>query len=186
MAIKSVFAFVGLALIMIALYSFKSKERSITYQQIEMSEYQNFINNWDENKSAVLYALIQTPARYDALFHPAALNGAARPYAPEPELYFKEQILVIARVMQASENMGNVFEVERVMEKGRELTLYYRYNEPKNDATFTIKNYLAIRIPKRDYKKVVFIENGKLVGNLYISQGQWSVPEMKNTDADLE
>jgi hypothetical protein len=143
-----------------------------------MGDYQNFIKNWDEKKHAVLYALIQTPAQYDALFQPAAVMGAKRPFAPEAELYAKEQIFIVARVTAAPEGIDKVFEVERVIERDQELALCYRFNEPKTDATFSIKNFLAVRIPKHDYKQVIFLENGKQVGKLNTAEGQWSVPAM--------
>jgi hypothetical protein len=143
----------------------KPKERAVTYKRIGIKDYQNFLKNWDEKKHAVLYALIQTPAQYDALFSPAPVMGAKRPFAPEAELYTKEQILVVGRVMVAPKNLDQAFEIERVTERDEELALHYRFNEPKTAATYSVKNYLAIRIPRHDYKKVIFFENGNRLGN---------------------
>ena len=180
MTIRQSFIPIGLALIVIvaALSCSKRKERAVTYQRMDIGDYQNFIKNWDEKKHAVLYALIQTPAQYDALFQPAPVMGANRPFAPEAELYTKEQILIVARVTVAPENIDKVFEVERVIERDQELALYYRFNEPKTNATFSVKNFLAVRISKHDYKQVIFFENGKQVGKLNTAEGQWSVPAM--------
>jgi hypothetical protein len=167
----------------------KPEERAVTYQRMGIGDYQNFLNNWDEKTHAVLYALIQTPAQYDALFHPAPLMRDKRPFAPEAEFYMKEQILVVARVMVAPENMNKVFEAERVAERDQELALHYRFNEPGTSATFSVKNYLAVRIPRHEYKKVTFFENGKQVGELKTAEGQWSVPAMtpepNKTDAGV-
>ena len=157
----------------------QSVERAVTYRRMGIGDYQNFLQNWDETKQPVLYALIQTPAQYDALFHPAPVMGNKRPYSPEADVYTKEQILVVARVMVAPEDMGKVFEVESVSEQGQELTIRYRFNEPKTKATFSVKNYLALRIPKQDYRKVTFFENGKQVGELKPAEGQWSVPALE-------
>jgi hypothetical protein len=190
MAIKRSFIPVGLAMIVIMTapgcpmsraadnMGAKSAERAVTYQRMAIGDYQNFLRNWDEKKHAVLYALIQTPARYDALFHPAALMRDKRPFAPEAEIYAKEQILVVARVMVAPENMDKVFETERLTEKNQELVFHYRFNEPGAYATFSVKHYLAVRIPRHEYKKVLFFENGKRVGELKTAEGQWSVPAM--------
>jgi hypothetical protein len=106
--------------------------------------------------------------------------GDRGPFAPKSEVYTQEQILVVGRVIAAPENMDKVFEVERVAERGQELVLYYRFNETKNNATWTAKNWLALRIPRHDYKRVTFFENSKQVGELKLDQGQWSVPEMKS------
>jgi hypothetical protein len=156
----------------------ESKEQAVAYKRMSVGDYQNFLKNWDEKKHAVLYALLQTPAQYDALFHPAPVMGNKRRFAPEAKLYAEEQILVVARVMAAPGNMDKVFEVERVTETNQELVLHYRFNEPRTNATSSVKNYLAIRIPRRDYKRVVFVENGKQVGELNTAKGQWSVPAM--------
>ncbi len=190
MAIKRSFIPVGLAMIVIVTalvcpmsraadnMGTKPEERAVTYKRMGIGDYRNFLKNWDEKKHAVLYALIQTPAQYDALFHPVPLMGAKRPFAPETALYTKEQILLVARVTVAPEDMDRVFEVERVTERDQQLALYYRFNEPKTNATFSVKNYLAVRTPRHDYKKVTFFENGKQVGELKPAEGQWSVPAM--------
>ena len=156
----------------------KPEERAVAYQRMGIGDYQNFLKNWDEKEHATLYALIRTPAQYDALFYPAPVMRDKRPFAPAAEIYAKEQILVVARVMVASENMDQVFGVERVTEKGQELALHYRFHEPKTNATFSVKSYLALRIPGREYRKVTFFENGKRVGELKTAEGQWSVPAM--------
>lgn len=156
----------------------KPEERAVKYKRMGIGDYRNFLKNWDEKKHAVLYALIQTPGQYDALFHPAPLMGAKRPFAPDAYVYTKEQILVVARVTGAPENMDKVFEVERVIERDQELALHYRFNATRTNATFSVKNYLAVLIPRHDYKKVTFFENGKQVGELNSAEGQWSVPAM--------
>jgi hypothetical protein len=177
---------VGLGIIMIALMlsmstfadsmGTKSKERSVPYKKMSMHDYQNFIGNWDEQKDPVLYALISTPAQYNALFHPSATMRSVRPFSPDVSLYAKEQILVVARVMLNPGNVDTVFEVDRITERNQELALHYRFNKQESDAKWQGKIYLAIRIPKHNYKKVLFFENGKQVGKLNIETGQWSVP----------
>ena len=124
----------------------------------------------------MLYAIIQTPAQYAALFHPAPVMGGKRPFAPKPEFFNKEQILVVARVTLAPKDLDKVFEVERVVEKGHALELHYRFTAPDSHATYTVKSQLAIRIPKHDYASVTFVENGKQIGVLKPAEGQWSVP----------
>ena len=176
----------GLGIIMITLIlpmstfaenrGIQSKERPVPYKKMSMQDYRNFIVNWDEQKYPVLYALISTPAQYNALFHPAATMRSVRPFSPDASLYAREQILVIARVMLKPGNADTVFEVDRITERNQDLALHYRFNKQKSDAKWQGKIYLAIRIPKHNYKKVFFFENGKQVGKLNIAAGQWSVP----------
>ncbi|MBI4804897.1 MAG: hypothetical protein HY795_06650 [Desulfovibrio sp.] len=154
----------------------QAQERAVSYTRIASGEYQNFVVNWDENTVPVLCALLSFPAQYAAVFHAAPVMGGARPYAPSPQTFEKEQVLVVARVMPAPENMDAVFTVERVVENGTELTLFYRYTAPTTRATYTVKNQLSLLIPKRAYTKVSFYENGKLAGELNTAAGQWCVP----------
>jgi hypothetical protein len=154
----------------------KPDGRTVPYEKIRMSEYQNFIQNWDEKKDPLLYALISTPAQYQALFHPAPTMPSRRPFAPDKSLYEKEQILLVARVMPHPENVDDVFEIGKVVERGGDLLLYYTFNRQKTAAGWQGKIYLAVRIPKCPYRKIFFFENGKPVGELNAAAGQWSVP----------
>jgi hypothetical protein len=152
------------------------QERPVSHTRIEVDKYQNFIGNWDQTTNPVLYALLQTPAQYAALFHPAPVMGDARPFAPPPREFETNQIVVIARGMPAPEDMKKVFAVERIAARGAELIVFYRFNEPNAGASYKVKNHLCLRIPKDAYRKVRFYENGKLSGELNTAAGQWSVP----------
>jgi hypothetical protein len=156
----------------------QSHERAVLYTRIGVGEYQNFVVNWDENKVPVLCALLGSPARYGSVFHAAPVMGNTRPFAPPPQVFETWQMLVVARVMPAPENMDAVFEVERVAESGTELILAYRYIEPGTKASHTVKNHLSLLIPKRAYTKVSVYENGKLAGELNTAAGQWCVPAL--------
>ena len=79
---------------------------------------------------------------------------------------------------EACEGHRGVSQAERVIERDQELALHYRFNASRTNATFSVKNYLAVLIPRHDYKKVTFFENGKQVGELNSAEGQWSVPAM--------
>ena len=109
----------------------QSAERTVPYQRILVGDYQNTVS-WDEEKHAVLCALIQTPAQYGLLFHSTAVMHSNRPFAPDVKLYKDEQILVIARMMAAPRNgrLDEVFEVEKISASDGQLTLRYRFNEP--------------------------------------------------------
>jgi hypothetical protein len=148
--------------------------QTVPYHRIGVGDYQNRAAYNDA------YALIKTPAQYETLFSPTALMRSKRPLTPPPELYNKEQILVVTRTMAAPKDhqLDKVFEVERILARGGELMFYYRFNEPTEIATFSVLNYLAVRIPKHDYKKVIFFENGKQVEELKLYEGQWLVSAM--------
>ncbi len=159
----------------------------VTYRTVGAEDYQSFIGNWDEKKDPVLCAVIQTPQNWDALFHPAAFgygkNTQKKPFGPDAKIFEKEQLLVVARVMPSLPDgqWKEVFKVEEVSASGDVLTLRYRF-EPKSGTAFTsrvaftVKNFLGVIVPKHDYKKITFVENGKTVGELDLASGQWAVP----------
>jgi hypothetical protein len=157
-----------------------SKTKPVSFRILKDSDFQSFIKNWDDKKYPALYALIQNPAQWDAIFHPApVMGGQNRPYCPDGKVYEKEQIVVVARVIPAPDANLTVFNVRQVVAGNEVLVLYYRFNNPENPASYTIKSHLAVAMPKYSYKRIVFIENGKQIGILDLSKGQWSVPAMK-------
>ncbi|MEP0872896.1 hypothetical protein NDA01_24060 [Trichocoleus desertorum AS-A10] len=158
-----------------------ARECAESYNRIPMYAYQNFLINWDEQAEPRFYALIRTPQEYDQVFHPAPIAGDPRPFHPEASLYEKSQILMVAHVFAASPDPSKadrIFEVERVTTKAGELTLRYRLKRPKSDVDAAqFKFFLAIQVPRANYRKVTIFEDGKLVGQLKPSEGLWTVPK---------
>ena len=151
--------------------------RPVAYERQELGAFLNFVGNWDDAKHPVLYAVIRTPEDYDRIYHPAGVMGADRPYAPKPEFFLKSQILLVCRLVPKLSQKQ--FVTERVEEAGNELTVYYRYSGPTraprgNAAMF--KQDFALYVPKKEYTRVRFIENGALLGVLELAAGQWTVP----------
>ena len=166
-----------LAAILLSLSSLPAAEIT-TARLLNNSDYQSFIQNWDEQKNPVLYALIQTPEQWDAVFHPAPVMAQNQVFSPDPKVYAKESILIVARVIPAPGSGKKVFKLEKIDIDGKVLTLHYQFNAPVEPASYTVKDFLGVFIPKGDYAQVIFIENGKPAGKLDIAQGQWSVPPM--------
>jgi hypothetical protein len=148
----------------------------IPFRRVSAQEYQNFLKNWDDAKTPLLRAVILSAGRYEAWFHPAPLNRPNRAFGPEPALFEKEQILVVARVTPGVVAVDALFGVDRVEGAGTEVRLFYRFREPSVPSDYTIKAHLALRIPKKAYQRAVFVENGKQVASLDLAAGEWSVP----------
>jgi hypothetical protein len=148
-----------------------------SYRTLGAGDYQSFIKNWDQQKSPALLAVIQTPAQWETIFHPAPVMGNRRPFSPDPKLFARDLLLVVARVVPPPDPGGQqVFKVEKVGASQGELTFSFRFAEPPNAKSYTVKEFLGVWVPKADFKKAVFIENGKELGLLDLAQGQWSVP----------
>jgi hypothetical protein len=148
-----------------------------SYRTLGPADYQSFIKNWDPQKSPALLAVIQTPAQWDAIFHPAPVMGKHRPFSPDPKLFSRDLLLVVARVVPPpGPGDHQVFTVEKVGASQGELTLSFRFAESPDAKSYTVKDFLGVWFPKADFKKVAFIENGKQLGVLDLANGQWSVP----------
>jgi len=160
-------------------------EKTVTFRTTGADDYQSFIGNWDEKKTPVLCAVVRSSDDWDRVFHAAAFGlgkgTQKKPFSPEAKTFDNEQLLVVARVMKSPRDgqWDKVFKVEKVSDSGDVLTLSYRFAEPKSAASFTVKNFLGIFVPKHDYKRITFVENGKTVGTLDLAGGQWSVPTME-------
>lgn len=143
------------------------------YEREEPHSFQNFVANWDSDVSWAFLAVVRTPEEYDRVFHPAGVMGVKRPYHP-PESFFRgSQMLVVCRT--ARDHYDLMLAVEDVREKGDELTLSYRYSGPA-ELSSGFKNTLTVYVPKKDYAKVRFVENGKELKTLDLRAGQWAVP----------
>jgi hypothetical protein len=178
------------AVVSIALPSFAAGEktgprkrfRSIEYRTLELDRFQSFIKNWDSKKHPVLCARISKPEEWDAVFDPAPVMGPRRQaFAPAKEVYRKEQLLLVARVVEAAgeKELKKLFQVQKITANGEELVVRYRFRKSRKPASFTMKHALLVLVPRHDYKKIKFVENGKAMGTLNLARGQWSVPEMK-------
>lgn len=138
----------------------------VACHRVAMDQYQCFIKNWDEKQNPVLCAVVRTPADFSALFHPAPIGGTQRPFAPPPEFFTKEQILVVARVMPAQSSPDGGFTFEKLTRQNNELALHYRFQPQSSKATFSVKNFLALRLPQHPYSSVTFYENGLKIKTL--------------------
>ena len=149
---------------------------AVKSERIPSDAFSSFVKNWDDTKTPVLCALIRDKAGWDGVFGSAAYMGNKKPFAPADATWDKEQILVVSRVMPAPAdgNLDKVFSVQSLDDDGKgTLTLRYTRTEPKK-ASYSVKNELILKIPRKDYTRVVLIENGKSVGEL--GPGKWRVP----------
>lgn len=169
----------------------ENAEKNVPYHTVGVGDFQSFVKNWDAEKHPILYALIQNSAQWNTIFHPAPVMGSKHnlPFAPDDKQFEKEQLFISARVMFPSKELSSkaktVFQVEKVTASDKELMLSYRFEEPKIREPFTVKNYIGVWVPKHNYQKVTFIENGKPIGTLELSKGQWCFPDEAASREDI-
>ena len=149
----------------------------VPVDRIPSDTFSSFVKNWDETKVPVLCALIRDQAGWDGVFGAAAFMGNKKPFAPAAETWKQHQILVVSHVMPAPADGGfdKAFAVQSVDDDGKgTLTVRYTFTPAKKNSS-TVKNQMLLKIPRKDYTRVVFIESGKTVGEL--GPGAWVKPE---------
>ncbi len=149
----------------------------VPVDRIPADTFSSFVKNWDETKVPVLCALIRDQAGWDGVFGAAAFMGNKKPFAPEAATWKQHQILVVSHVMPAPADGGfdKAFGVQSVDDDGKgTLTVRYTFTPAKQN-TSTVKNQMLLKIPRKDYTRVVFIEGGKIAGEL--GPGAWVKPE---------
>ena len=137
-------------------------ETAISFSRFGADDYQSFVQNWDEKALPVRSALLRSPAEWDAVFHPAPVMRGRKPFGPAAQEFATNDFLVVARVIPAP--TGEVFKVEQVTAENDTLTVRYTFTAPR-PASYDVKQFLGLRLPKRPFAKVVLIENGQPAGS---------------------
>lgn len=149
----------------------------VPVERIPADTFSSFVKNWDETRAPVLCALIRDPAGWDGVFGAAAFMGNKKPFAPDAATWKQHQILVVSHVMPAPAGgaFDQAFAVQSVDDDGQgTLTVRYTFTPAKKN-TSTVKNPMLLKIPRKDYTRVVIIEGGTTVGEL--GPGAWVKPE---------
>ena len=160
--------------------------KALAYRTLDPAQFQNTVKNWNDAKYPVLVAVIRNLDEWNAVFQPTPVMGTNRPFAPDAVLFEREAILLAARVMPAAPGWQHALQVGKVLQTPDRLTLAYRYAKSARAASFTVKHYLMVRVPRGLWQQVVFIENGATVGTLDIGKGQWSLPAAGAADDSHE
>lgn len=159
-----------------AMLTGEKKEDSgvIPFQTISSGAYSGTVKNWDNKLQPVMCTLIRSLAEWDYWFLPTVTMNIGKhrllprsqdALAPKAEYFDTRQLLLVARVIQApdSTERGQVFTAESVIMKNGVLTLQYRFVYPASGATYEVKDFLLVEIPKGSYTTgaIRFIENGQ-------------------------
>lgn len=148
----------------------------VAFSTIAPDEFANFPVNWDDATTPVFRGLLRTPEEYAAVFHPAAVLGNRKPFAPPPSTFDDGMILVVARVIDAPAGGETPLVVESLTRDGDDLVLRYRFVPPAARATSTVKHALVLRLARQPVGRVRFVENGEPLGDLRVAAGEWAVP----------
>jgi hypothetical protein len=120
--------------------------------------------------------MVESPEQYEKLFNAAAIQGNRKPFAPPKELFQKENIVVVGRVIPASGDRSKIMQVRSLVQRRNVLELSYSFQPPEEPASSQEKNWLQLRIPKGTIDAVRFLENDQPIAELNRKQGQWASP----------
>lgn len=148
--------------------------RPVPHEREGHFPYLNFVANWEHSVSSAQYACLRTKAEYDRIYHPAGVMFADKPYGPPESFFSDRQMLVVCRI-SPGDSRGTLFTLRDVRAAEGEITVTYDY-AGRTDLTGGQKDTLNVYVPKRDYARVRFVENGRLVQVLDLRAGQWAVP----------
>ena len=165
----SMLAGASVALSGCSLLFWKKKEDAslVPFSTIPSSAYQSFVKTWDDKAQPVLCALIRSQADWNYWFQPAAATRSQRALTPSEEYFETRRLLLATRVIQAPDaaERSQIFSADKVTMKDGVLKLEYRFVKPLSGATYKLKDFLLVEIPKERYTTgpVVFVENGSKV-----------------------
>ncbi|WP_433692532.1 hypothetical protein [Herbaspirillum seropedicae] len=139
----------------------------IPFKTVLSGSYQGFVKNWDDQRQPVFCTLIRSRAEWDEWMQPAPTMGDRRPTGPSSDHFERKQYLLVARTMTAPDaaERPHVFTPLSVRLRDGTLRLNYLYRAPASGASYRIKDYLMVSIPKDRYTTgpVVFYENDRKV-----------------------
>ncbi|HZG22427.1 MAG TPA: hypothetical protein VE092_20645 [Herbaspirillum sp.] len=142
----------------------------VPYKTILSGSYQGFLKNWDDQRQPVFCALIRSRSEWDRWMQPAPTNGDKRPTGPSADHFERKQYLLVARTMSAPDaaERPHVFTPLSVHLRDGRLRLNYLYRAPASGASYRIKDYLMVAIPRDRFiaGPVVFYENDRKVCEL--------------------
>jgi hypothetical protein len=160
-------------LLVLALLPACAAPAGVAFTRLDPVSYAVFVANWVPTE-APLCAVINDPDNWARLMHPAAAMGPHAPFAPAPEFWRDHAVLLAARVVPAGP-ISEMFHGVSVTASGGAMELDYRF-QPPPAASYRIKAWLGVAVPRKPASRVVFRENGLPICTLDPARGRWKSP----------
>lgn len=143
----------------------------VPFAIISSSASQRWLKTGRDQDQSVWCALIRSQSEWDDWFQSAPTMRGNLRYAsrltPAADYFESKQLLLVARMIPApnSAERAHVFVVEKITMKEGALKLIYRFNQPLSGATYKVKDFLLVAIPKKNDSTgpIQFIENNEAV-----------------------
>jgi hypothetical protein len=151
-------------------------DTSLPAKTLNPNDYQSFVVNWSPDAKP-LCAVMLSQADWDKVMHPAPVMGGAKPFSPVNFDWNKDEILLIARVINGGGDNSKVFSLTGVTTSAKGLNLAYGF-KPTPAASYTIKGSMLVVVPRAAKSPVRFVENGKATCALDPAKGKWVSPKL--------
>lgn len=153
-----------LALLLAMTAAIPGRAQEPSYSLLDPNSFQSFVASWTP-ETLPRCAVMQSQADWDKLMHPAPVMGGSKRFAPPPDMWAHDAVLLIARVIPAGDT-ASVFKLAGVRRASGGLDVDYAFAPPPSSSS-TIKWWLGVRIAKpllAPLPAVIrFVENGRVV-----------------------
>ncbi|HEY4919455.1 MAG TPA: hypothetical protein VII40_05065 [Xanthobacteraceae bacterium] len=137
-----------------------SRARDPSYVVLDPDSFQSFVANWMPETEPKCAAM-RSRADWDKVMHPAPVMGGSKPFAPGPDVWAHDGVLLVARVIPAGDT-ANVFKLQGVRRADERIDVDYAFTPPARSSS-TVKWWLGVRVAKPLTATVRFVENGRVV-----------------------
>lgn len=139
----------------------------VAFSTIPSGGYQRIADLADDRRQPVQCALIRSHSDWNHWFAPTDVTPGQLAMMPTDEYFEMRQLLLVSRVIQAPDSIerGRIFTADKVSMRDGVLRLAYRFVRPASGATYQVRDFLLVEIPRDRYTTgpVQFIENGEQV-----------------------
>jgi hypothetical protein len=144
--------------------------QDVAHARLDPGAFQSFVRNW-EPPSRPLCAALQSAKDWDAVMAPAPVMDASKPFAPSDDLWARNAVLLLVRVVDAGDT-AKIFELRSVRQTGGRLDINYSFTPPPK-ASSTMKWWLGITVAKPLPPTIRFLMGDSVTCTLAPASGKW-------------
>lgn len=124
------------------------KGEPIPYRVVPLDNISAFVKNW-EDESMPYYAIMGNIYEWRAAFSPAATMGGNKVFEPNPDIFEKDALILVARVSEAPPQGHEALFVKSFEFVDGEPILSYGFYPPVSRGAHKVKNTMMIAMPHK-------------------------------------
>lgn len=131
--------------------------KPLPFRVLPVENLSAFVKNWDD-ESMPRYAIIGNIHEWRSEFAPAAVIGDNRPPEPNPAIFEKAALVLVARVSENPPKGHHPLFVKSFELVEGEAVLTYGFFPPESAGAFKVKNTMLVAIPLEYHDGIRIIE----------------------------